>query len=475
MSRVEVRPEPVRRYRYSKWRWRILVRLIDAVGTVGVALWRLVRAVPRVSDPSRILLVQIDHLGDAILTTPMLGPLRAAFPNARIDVLASPSNRAVFEADPRIDRVLVAGRTWFEREPSRRALVLAWIQIVTQIRQVRYELGIDVRGDIVTVLALACAGVSRRVGWSMGGGGFLLSDRAPWIPGRHEVESRLALLNVLGIAIDHEPRVTLGITDADRIRVFRRLRHQHVLQAPSESRHESDIELKRARNRSYSRASSGPAPTPQAIATITPRVRVRPNRRPSSNTSEGLIDADLLHGGRFGLESPLLVTHLGAGTKAKRWPLRSWRGLIARFLEDGWRIIVVGGPNDRQLGAALPASEQLVDWTGQLTITELGALLERADLFIGADSGPAHVAACAGIPAVVLFSGTNRIAQWRPRSRRCLVLSHDVPCRPCHRKVCPLADHPCLTGLTVGSVFSKARDWWVRSLIPSDHRLLDPA
>ena len=73
----------------------------------------------------------------------------------------------------------------------------------------QYDLGIDVRGDILTVFVLALAGIPRRLGWAMGGGGFLLTDVARWVPGRHEVESRRALLDRLGLPGD-EPATRSG-------------------------------------------------------------------------------------------------------------------------------------------------------------------------------------------------------------------------------------------------------------------------
>ena len=88
-SAAEPRPVPVRRYRYSKWRWRILVRALDILGAMLVGLWRRFRAAPEAGAPSRILLIQLDHLGDAVLTSPLLPRLRAAYPDAAIDVLAS--------------------------------------------------------------------------------------------------------------------------------------------------------------------------------------------------------------------------------------------------------------------------------------------------------------------------------------------------------------------------------------------------
>jgi ADP-heptose:LPS heptosyltransferase len=173
-------------------------------------------------------------------------------------------------------------------------------------------------------------------------------------------------------------------------------------------------------------------------------------------------EADWLHAGRFGAKAPLLAVHLGAGTSAKRWPPAHWKALIGRFLDDGWRVVIVGGPEDAAAAEGLEPHPNLRDLTGRMTVPQTAAFLERADLFVGSDSGPAHLAACAGIASVVLFSGTNRPGQWRPWSRRSLVLRHHVPCRPCHHKVCPLAEHPCMSGLRPERVYRQARRWWAR-------------
>ncbi len=435
------------RYRYSKWRWRVLVYVIDALGAAFMLLWRLFCPARPIGIPRRILLVQLDHLGDAVLSTPLVAGLRAAYPNASIDVLASSSNRAVFEADPEIRQVHVADRNWFERRPAGWASGSAVWNQGRRLRRFRYDLGIDVRGDILSIAVLALAGIPRRVGWSMGGGGFLLTDVASWMPNRHEVKSRLALLNCLGVP-QPDPslvRVSVSVTDAERTEVAQRWIEEW------------------AANRASVRASRVRVAKPVGLST-----HPRPGRPQSSNLPRPThriesipTDPDSLHAGRFGSEAPLLAVHLGAGTAAKRWPLRHWKTLVQRFLNDGWRVIVVGGPDEAGLRLNLdhPA---LRDWTGRLSVTQTTALLERADLFLGADSGPAHLAAAAGTPSVILFSGTNRIVQWRPWSRRALVLRHKVPCAPCHRKVCPLADHPCLTGLTPDRVHRAAQRWWSR-------------
>ncbi len=446
MTSSHANPRPVRtgRYRYTKWRWRIMVGAFDALGGVAARAWRAVRPATTHPDPARILILQLDHMGDAVLTSPLVSRLRSAYPSAEIDVLASPSNREVFASNPDVDRVRLASRNWFERKPGRWALGSAVWTLGRSLQGCGYDLGIDVRGDILSVLVLTIAGIPRRLGWTMGGGGFLLTDVAGWVPGRHEVRSRMALLDRLGIEQDGPCRVVVHARDEDRVRVGQRLRHawpgrqgrELVAVGPSRPGRSRGVGLK---------AMRAPAPPPS------------------------IDEADWLHAGRFGAEAPLLAAHLGAGTAAKRWPDRHWQALIGRFLAEGWRVILVGGPDDVASAGSIARHDRLRDWTGQLPVSETAALLERADFFIGSDSGPAHIAASAGTPSLVLFSGTNRPRQWRPWSRRTMILRNRVSCRPCHQKSCPLADHPCMAGITPDRVFRAAKRWWGRL-----HRLESP-
>jgi heptosyltransferase-2 len=447
MTRSRAKPKPVRtgRYRYSKLRWRLLVHALDFCGTLVMAIVRRIRPAPQIQVPRRILVVQLDHLGDAVLSTPLIAELRSAYPDSMIDVLASPSNHEVFEADPHINRVEVAERTWFERRPDRWGLVTAVWKLGWSLRRAGYDLGFDVRGDVLTVLVLALAGVPRRVGWAMGGGAFLLTDVARWIPGRHEVQSRLALLEHLGIPADRSTRVDVRVSDQDRIVVASRLADAW----PRRGQRRGEIHAK-----AVTHAGRGASGAP-GIA------RGRDGR---SKMIESIEDIeDWLHADRFAPLPPLLAVHLGAGNAAKRWPTHSWRILIERFVDSGWRVVVVGGIEDIPLSRDLGPQDRLRDWSGSLTVTQTTALLERADLFIGSDSGPAHLAASAGTLSIILFSGTNQPRQWRPWSRHSLVVRHRVPCQPCHQKVCPLIDHPCMSGLSPDRVYRGALRLWSRT------------
>jgi heptosyltransferase-2 len=441
MTKSPLNPKPVRlgRYRYSKLRWRLLVHVLDYLGTLLLTIIRQIRRAPASGAPARILIVQLDHLGDAVLSTPLIAELHAAYPGSIIDVLASPSNHEVFKADPHVNRVQVADRTWFERRPERWGLAPAVWSLGRSLRRYRYDLGIDVRGDVLSVFVLALAGIPRRVGWAMGGGAFLLTDVATWIPGRHEVRSRLALLSLLGIQEDESSRVDVHVGDEDRIAIARRLAEAWPRRIVRRAEVFAGIHLRGN----------------QALGSA-----VRPRQHISGPIAD---EADWLHADRFTGQPPLLTVHLGAGTRAKRWPVGSWKLLIDRFLKDGWRVVIVGGCEDIPLASGIAHHDRLRDWAGMMTVSQTTALLERADLFIGADSGPAHLAASVRTLSVILFSGTNQPRQWRPWSRHSLILRHRVPCQPCHQKVCPLADHPCMSGLSPERVYRSAMRWWSRT------------
>ncbi|MEK6238606.1 MAG: hypothetical protein N2C14_28135, partial [Planctomycetales bacterium] len=130
VSRLPIRQPSGARYRYVRARWRAAATLIDAVGETLFAPWNWLGGRPRPlrhletdsaeDDPRSILLVQLDHLGDAIMTSAMLPPLRARFPDARIEILASAETAEFFNHLPEVDRVRVCRRHRFARDEHQR-------------------------------------------------------------------------------------------------------------------------------------------------------------------------------------------------------------------------------------------------------------------------------------------------------------------------------------------------------------------
>ncbi len=151
---------------------------------------------------------------------------------------------------------------------------------------------------------------------------------------------------------------------------------------------------------------------------------------------------------------------------ASRWRFKCWTAernaeLIDR-LSASHRVVLTAAPDPDELALV----EQIVARTttkplvlaGKLQIKELGALTERARLFIGVDSMPMHLAAAMGTPAVALF-GPSGEQEWRPWrvAHRIVTTSH--PCRPCGNDGCGGGKiSECLTTLPVDDVHAAVQD-----------------
>jgi heptosyltransferase-1 len=103
----------------------------------------------------------------------------------------------------------------------------------------------------------------------------------------------------------------------------------------------------------------------------------------------------------------LAILNPGAGWGAKRWPAERY-GQVARGLADlGIRSIINYGPGEEELAQDAEAASGGTALAMSYTITELIALVRRARIFIGGDTGPLHLAAALRIPVVAIFGPTD--------------------------------------------------------------------
>jgi ADP-heptose:LPS heptosyltransferase len=179
-----------------------------------------------------------------------------------------------------------------------------------------------------------------------------------------------------------------------------------------------------------------------------------------------------------GPRQPFVVVHPGASAPSRRYPadrLGESAGLLRQAMAastgaggpgDGPPAIVVcGGPGEESLvqetvralaAADLPASTArgLVLSPRVSGVGELAALIAEADLLIGNNSGPVHLAAAVGTPVVDMYALTNpQHTPWLVPSR---VLFRDVPCRFCQKSLCPEGHHRCLSGVSPREVAAAA-------------------
>jgi len=155
------------------------------------------------------------------------------------------------------------------------------------------------------------------------------------------------------------------------------------------------------------------------------------------------------------LPDPLIVVHPGASAASRRYPPESY----ARALDVlGHQVVFTGDAAEVELVESLRSTMAVPSRSlaGRLSLAELGALIEAADLLICNNTGPAHIAAAVGTPVVDLYALTNpQHTPWQVESR---VLFHDVPCRNCYKSVCPTGHHQCLRGVPPERVAEAARE-----------------
>jgi len=89
-----------------------------------------------------------------------------------------------------------------------------------------------------------------------------------------------------------------------------------------------------------------------------------------------------------------------------------------------------------------------VDMTGRTSVTQLAALLSRCRLFVGNDSGPAHLASAVGCPAVTVTSALDFPGRWEPWNSRGRIARVRIACEFCLSLTsCPLQTNACITSV----------------------------
>jgi lipopolysaccharide heptosyltransferase III len=156
----------------------------------------------------------------------------------------------------------------------------------------------------------------------------------------------------------------------------------------------------------------------------------------------------------------VIVVHVSAGNPFRRWPLDEFVAL-AKGLADrdaARRIIVTSGPSERDAAQSVIDRAGAVN-AGEFSLAELRALVDRAALYIGGDSGPLHIAATSTVPIVGLFGPTlpERSAPWRdPKLLSVSIDAGALACRPCDQRVCAPGDFRCLTMISAERVLEAA-------------------
>jgi len=349
----------------------------------------------------QILIVRLGSLGDVVHGLPAAAALRETWPQARLDWLVDRRNVDILRLVPVIDRAVVL------EAPT----IGGWVKVLRELRQVRYDVAIDLQGLLKSAALARFSGARRVVGFATAhlrertARPFYTEAIDPGSAG-HVIHKNAALVRALGVT-DVPLRFPLRPTESPALAAVRR-----------------DL--------------GGPGAPPDAGGT-----GLQPSGGTGLQPSGG---TGLQPCVRFALINP------GAAWPNKRWPPERF-GAVAAFLRERFALpsIALGGPGEEPLAqAVVESSNGAARIAPRTTIADLVELSRAASVMVSGDTGPLHIAAATGTPIVSLFGPTDpaRNGPWAPDDE---VISRWPECACRYQRRCRRATW-CLAEITVGEV-----------------------
>jgi heptosyltransferase I len=344
----------------------------------------------------RILLIKLSAVGDVIHTMPLLRALRRRYPGAQIDWLLKPSVAEFIRHHPDVSNVLVYGENHTEVPQYNWdgfthfvGLIrdAKFVSMLRGLRAARYDLVIDVHGQLRTGFVALVTGAPVRIG-------FERPRRAVWEPAGKSLPDGTIERAWKGaregawLAYTHNIRLdTLDLHAVDRYLLAGKL---------------LGIESQ----------------PPDFTFPIPPAARAR-------------IDALLRERG-IAAGAGLILISPAALWETKRWLPQGFAAVARHFLTAGRPVVLIGSERESaECRAIAEAAPGAVDFSGRTSLVELAALVNRAALCLTNDSGPMHLAAALDRPVLGIFGPTNP-AWVGPHGPGNAVLTANRPCSPCY-------------------------------------------
>lgn len=331
---------------------------------------------------SRLLIIRLRSLGDALLATPALRALKQWRPDLRLSMLLYTRFAPILEGNPDLEEVITLA-------PDGPQAPLALARAVAELRRRRFAFCVNLHGGTLSALLTRLSGAPARLGFGHFRFRFAYTALAP------------------------EPRAVLG---RDRLHAVERLLALFY----------------------WAGLPTGEIPPLQLFA--------QPAAREAA--AQKLAARGISPGSRYA------VVHPVANFFTKEWPFARYAAL-ARVLEEehGLAPVFTCGPGEgAKLDAVAQAYGKALVRLESLSVPALVALIESAALFVGNDSGPAHIAAALSRPVVVLFGSSDSTA-WKPWRTPHAVVQNHYPCNPCKGDRCyAFAEPECILSITLEQV-----------------------
>ncbi|MBK6751123.1 MAG: glycosyltransferase family 9 protein [Pyrinomonadaceae bacterium] len=154
--------------------------------------------------------------------------------------------------------------------------------------------------------------------------------------------------------------------------------------------------------------------------------------------------------------SALALVHPTAAFATKQWSNVNFARTSEFLAEKGLNVIAVAAKHESKVLRDLKSLTKIPITTfDDLSLPEITALASRSSVFVGNDSGIAHIAAAVGTPTVVVFGSSNR-NHWRPwTDAPNEIVFEPFACQPCPGRICAEFGEPkCILNVTPSAVFT---------------------
>lgn len=335
----------------------------------------------------RILCVRLDSLGDVLMTTPAMAAIKARRADCHLTLMTSEAGAALAPQLPMVDDIWAYDAPWL-KATAPRPNSQPEFRVIKELRNRRYDACIIFtvysQNPLPTAFMAYMADIPLRLAHCRENPYQLLThsirDPEPELT-RHEVQRQLDLVASVGYHTT-DTRLQLTVPESVHRRIANLLTELGLISHPT-------------------------------------GLGMHPNQ-------------------------PWIVVHPGASAPSRRYPPELFGEVVRSLTAVGIAVVFTGTEPERPLVDAIRSQLGAPTYSlvGQLSLPELSALLAHAPLLLSNNTGPVHLAAAVGTPVVDLYALTNlQHTPWQVPHR---VLFHDVPCRLCHKSICPEGHHHCL-------------------------------
>ncbi|CAN5213060.1 glycosyltransferase family 9 protein [soil metagenome] len=323
-----------------------------------------------ISDSDTVLILQPDHLGDILLSQPAVNRIREQFPHHRLVGVVGPWSEAIARIVWPVDEVVTIDFPGFDRASSQKNPFVPYQQLRTAASTLE-------RLDACTSFVLRPdAWWAAWLASLVTGGPIMTSDDPRVAPfGTHH-----ARVNVRGHATAQTISIASALVNSD---------------------HGDRV---------------GPGLAPLTV----------PQYPDAENAARTLLK-------RSGVGAEYVVLHPGAGAEVKQWPANRWRHVAQELATNELPVLVTGTVSESELAQRIAAkTANVTSIAGQTPLPILIEILRGAQLVLGPDSGPLHLAVACDTPTVHLFgpSDPGRFGPWGPPHRH-QVVRGDWSCSRC--------------------------------------------